>query len=48
MKKVATWIIAISAIALVIIMAVMSIGVYEMDENTIRTTANISIPFLYF
>jgi DNA-directed RNA polymerase subunit RPC12/RpoP len=46
MKKVATWVIAISAIALVITWAVMGIGVYEMDENTIRTTTYISIPFL--
>lgn len=45
MKKAATWIIAISATALVITMAVMGIGVYEMDENTIRTTAYLSIPF---
>lgn len=45
MKKVATWIIAISVIALTIILTVMGIGVYEMDENTIRTTAYISIPF---
>lgn len=44
MKKVATWIVAISAITLVIAMAVMGVGVYEMDENIISTTAYISIP----
>ena len=44
MKKVATWIIVISAITLVITMAVMGIGVYELDENMIRTTAYIAIP----
>lgn len=45
MKKVATWITAISSIVLVIIVAAMGIGVYEMDENMIRTTAYIFIPF---
>ena len=42
MRKVAIWIVAISAIVLVITMAVMGIGVYEMNEKTIGLTAYIA------
>ena len=44
MKKAAAWLVAISAVALAITMAVMGIGVYEMDENIISAAAYISIP----
>ena len=44
MKKAATWIVAISAVVLVITMAIMGVGVYELDENIISTTAYIALP----
>ena len=44
MKKTATWMVAASILILAITMAVMGIGVYEMDEKTIRVTAYIALP----
>ncbi|MCC8079134.1 MAG: zinc ribbon domain-containing protein [Oscillospiraceae bacterium] len=44
MRKIAIWIVAVAFVVLVITWAVMGIGVYEMDENIISTTAYISLP----
>lgn len=48
MRKAAIWITAISLIVLVITLVVMGIGVYEMDETIIGTTAYLALPCIIF